>query len=543
MMNKRRFAPGVLLALAGCFLLLLYAPLQTYLQNTDDFTYDFLDLLRMTVPVFAAAFAAAAVLVCLICALDRKGKVYKALLAAELFLFAVLYIEGTFMSHYLPTLNGAGIAWENYSVHRYYDAAMFVAVAAAAVFAAMKMNDGAFKSLCAYVGGFGVLMLALTLVFSLNQDTLRDKRNFYASTDKMLSVSPDDTNLIILLLDDTDGGDLSDALSANPEYSSLLQDFTFYNNTLGVYCGTKWSVPYIVSGQWFENQCSYYRYKEQAYLTSPLFSTLDGNGYEMGMYDEELPQVEGLDALFENLAEPENDSFAHPDLFRKMQLMLTGLSYLPYDLKPLCELTPDNVYYDSLKETSGTSVFRWGNDGFLSYLRSQGISMAESPCFRFIHLQGTHTPFEYQQNIDSSYRNSYEDSIDICFRLCGEFLSALKDAGVYDNSAIIILGDHGEREPKVFNQNPALFVKGINEKHEFRISDAPISYEDLMDAYFRLIEGASGDEVFDARAGDVRERRFLSTYVRDDQHIVEYIHTGHASDASGLKETGRVFTP
>ena len=87
-----------------------------------------------------------------------------------------------------------------------------------------------------------------------------------------------------------------------------------------------------------------------------------------------------------------------------------------------------------------------------------------------------------------------------------------------------------------------LLIKGRNEHHDtMQISQAPISFEDLQEAYVRLLDGRRRDEVFDWKEGDARERRFLRYSFLDDDHMQEYIQTGYASDMDTMIPTGREY--
>ena len=536
----RELVPGLLIALLGSFMIFLFAPVQQYVRNTDDFIYDIYDLIKMIFPVWLGAFLIVFALLCLVRVISEK--LYLRALAVCLWLVFSMYVEGNFLSGYIPALTGKEIDWTKFPVERVYSVILWVLAASAAAAAVFLMKKEKFLSLISYVGGFGTVMLVLTLVFSLNGEALRDKEDFYASGKDMFEFSGD-RNLVLLVLDEIDGDDFSSAISAHPEYKEAFEDFTFYRNTLGAYPGTKWAIPYMISGVWFENQEGFYKYREHAYVDSPVFAEMREQGFVMGNYDEELPPAEPLIGYFENLARPEKGRFMYPSNFRKMQLMLTGLQYLPKDLKHFCVLTPDNIYYDSLKETSGEEPFRWGNDLFLDRLSEEGISLTDEPCFRMFHLQGVHDPFDYQLEMDGDYSGTYEDAMGVCVELIGELAEALKKAGIYDNTAIVVTGDHGHRPSVLYNMNPALFVKGMGEHHDFAVSDAPVSHEDFVEAFLRLLSGKNGEEIFDAREGDVRERRFLSTYIWDDDHIVEFSQVGEARNVENLKETGNVFSP
>lgn len=527
---RKNHTAGILLSLLAATMIFLYAPIQLYVQNSDDFIYDLYDLLKMMLPVWGIAFIVSAAFLSLLNFFCEK--LYRIVLGLYLAATIALYVEGNFLSGYLPTITGKSIDWGQYSAHRTGSVLLWIVIAGITVTGMCLLKGKKFSSLVSYIGGFGTALLALTLIFSLNGEATRDKADFYATTDHMFEMSSD-RNFVLMILDTIDGVHFSDYLTENPKYEDTFEDFTFYNNALGTYPGTKWSIPFILSGTWFENQTGYYRFKENAYLESPLFRTVRESGYRMGLYQEDPPPAESLMEEFENLAKPDSENFMYPSNFRKMQIMLTGMSYLPFDLKKYCELTPDNIYYDSQKITSGNNYFKWGNDEFLKELESQTVTVADEPSFRMYVLQGTHDP----------YKDTIETAVADCFALIDEYIAALKKAGVYDNSVIVIMGDHGYFPSELYKMNPALFVKGIGEHHDFRVSDAPVSYADIPEAYLRLYNGAVDEEVFDAKNGELRERRFLNPYEWDDDHIIEMTHIGPASDVTCFTPTGTIYTP
>lgn len=538
--NKTPLLPGVFTALLGSFFVFLYVPLQQFIQNTDDFIYDFRDLVRMTVPVWLCAFAV--MLAVLLLTRLVSGGLYAIALSGFLWIIVSMYLEGTFLSGFLPALDGSSIDWEGLSAHRLPSVLVWTVSGLVIASLLLIFKKDRMFSLASYIGGFGMAMLVLTLVFSLNAEVMRDRQDFYASERKMFELS-ENGNLIVFVLDTIDGDDFNSALEANPEYAEQLKDFTFFRNTLGAYPGTKWAVPFMLSGRWYENEEGYFSYRERAYCDSPFFAKLKERGFSVCDYDEELPPVEQLTAVFENLDQPDTDEFMHPSEFRKMQVMLTGLQVLPFDMKRFCVLTPDNIYYDSLKKTDGDGQFSWGNDLFLGKLSASDITLTQEPCFRLYHLQGSHVPFDYQYSMEGNYSGTYEDAEAICIRIIKEYADKLKAAGIYDSTAIFVTGDHGHKPDVVYNMNPALFVKGMNESHAFAISDAPVSHEDFAEAFLRLTDGKKADEIFDVREGDLRERRFISTYMWDDDHLVEFTQRGEARDSANLVKTGRIFTP
>ena len=94
----------------------------------------------------------------------------------------------------------------------------------------------------------------------------------------------------------------------------------------------------------------------------------------------------------------------------------------------------------------------------------------------------------------------------------------------------------------MLRQSAMLLIKGRGEHHDtMEISQAPISYVDLQQAYVRLLDGTESAGVFDWKEGDVRERRFLMDSLGQEEEIVEYTQTGYAQDMTTMIPTGREF--
>lgn len=122
------------------------------------------------------------------------------------------------------------------------------------------------------------------------------------------------------------------------------------------------------------------------------------------------------------------------------------------------------------------------------------------------------------------------------------YLQKLKDAGVYDNSTIIVMADHGygyyRTTPFLGRANPLFAVKGKGEHHEMEINEAPVSFEDLQEAYPKLMDGAAGGEIFDHHAGEDRPRRVVIYHYGEEEHMEEYYQMGTAGDCDTMVPTG-----
>lgn len=535
--SKSPIVPGILSINALCFLLFLYAPLEVFSQNINDFSYDIYDLMKAMIP-FWVAFAVAFSLLLLVV---RKFST-KASNCLSLICFAVLisaFIQGTFLSSNLPSLDGGNVDWALYDYQRIPSVIVWALPAVLICFLVWRVGV---QRILPAAKTVSILFIAFLVVSSvlvcLSGDTMRNRTDAIVTTDCIEDFSNDE-NFIILMLDMTDADGFNDYLTSHPEYKDIFKDFTFYRNAMAGYPFTACSIPLIFSGEWFEYQRDYEDYLSSAYEDSAFFAALSEEEYRLGLYEAEFaPLSDKGRALFENIYEPAGTGLNNPVNYIKMQLCFAGLKYSPYDLKRFCVLTPENIYWNSLKDFSGTEVFTTDNRKYYLSLTEKAFNITGEKCFRFIHINGVHPPYYYDVNLNRIENGTYSDSMASCFTITEAFLNKIRDAGIYDNSVIVIMADHGGYDCRT---NPILFIKGRNETHDYAESYAPVAYEDLQAAFVSLLNGETGEKVFSYREGDARERRFLNYQVLGDDPFTEYIEYGAANDSDNLIPTGRLF--
>ena len=189
---------------------------------------------------------------------------------------------------------------------------------------------------------------------------------------------------------------------------------------------------------------------------------------------------------------------------------------------------------------------------FKARVDETGITTESSnPKFKFIHLDGAHVPFIYDKdmNIIDEHDGTYDQSVQAVMLGAMDYVEQLRRSGAYDNTALIIMADHGYNgslgesgEEAWMRQCPLLMIKGINESHDtMQISQAPISFVDLQEAYVRLLDRVKSDAVLDWKEGDTRERRFIKYSFLDENHMTEYMQTGYAFDRDTMIPTGNEY--
>lgn len=534
MKNKN---PILFVPLFFCFLLFLYGPVETYVLNQNDFSFDIFDLLKIMIPVFVLAF-----FLCLgifLLAARRTEKIAGILSAAFTAAAVAMYIQGTFFSGFLPELNGENIDWDIFNLHRIDSVVLWSAFFLLAFFLVLKKDVKTTQSITNGISAAGTALLSLTMCLNMfSGNALDNKENLIVSGNGMLDMSTEN-NIVVLLLDMLGEPEFTDYLERFPAQAEVFEDFTHFNNAVGGYKYTICSIPYIFSGDWYLYQSDFEEYKNEAFKNSEVLSYLYSSGYSLGMYDTDVALTTDSAERFINVHEPGVDRFKTPYKFILMQIELTGLRYFPFDMKKYCVLTPQNIAADSEKGTEGEDVFEEQSGYLYSHLKRSGLSLSEnSPAFRYIHVQGAHPPFLYDSDYNKKEDVSYDEMYGSCITLIRELINQMKNLGIYDCSSIVIMADHGRNDSR---QNPILYIKGRNERHPMKENAAPVAWGDLQKAIARLADGEKSDNLFDYKEGDYRERLYYSYDVFGNDPIIEYIQYGNAGDLESLRPTGKVF--
>lgn len=550
--QKKDWLPGVLMAAAISFLLFLYAPVDLYCSNIDEFWFDFDVLLRMAAMMFGISLVTLTLLYLL--AAWIHPYLYRIGLAVGLAVLLITYVQGNFLVGNLPVLDGTSISWEDYSALQTESVILCIVVLAIVVLLFLLLKKQLFGKACMYISTCLSLMLLVTAITEVfGSDALEPKLKLQIST-KNEFVMSGEQNFVIFMLDAADSREFSYLLEQDPEYRDIFADFTYYENTVGAYSCTRYAVPYILSGKWYECDTSFEEYMEDLYNTSPLIEELENRNYRIGLYEPDL-HAQNNDVLrFDNIFEAEFKVKSYLGMARQ-ELKLVGYRYAPYWLKKYCVLK-QAAFDEQLEagEGSGEITASMENRVFLDHLNAGGITVDDTEnSFKFIHLEGAHSPYVYdaEVNIIDESQGTYAQNMEASVTLAERYLSALKKSGTYDNTAIIVMSDHGfnrDIDNADMGDNPfmrqcgLLLIKGVGETHDtMQISEAPVSYEDLQETYRRLLDGAWSDAVFDCREGEHRDRRYLWYAVTDEDYLVEYQQTGYASDLSTMIPTGREF--
>jgi len=536
--------PAVMLSAVFSFLMLVYAPVEIYASNIQDFSFDIYDLFKY-MPVLAILLFVFLVLIFFVLRLISE-KLY----AISLLLFSAAFlatlIQGIFLIKDIPLLDGSNVDWNSFGKQRLITIIIWVVLFALAVLMFVKLK---IKTIETITKSLGIIVLVFLIIsISINLLTspviLKEKYQTCMTGNNTLNMSKDQ-NMVILLLDSIDGQAFQQIIEEHPEYKEVFADFTSFTNTLSGYPYTTRAVPLLLFGKWYDNSTYYPYFIQDAIDESPLIHRLEEEDYDKSVYFEYIQRANIDYKRFSNFVPVER--FNEPDKFCKMIIKLVGLKYLPYDLKKYCMLTSEDIYYDTLKTNEGENLdyYNFENEAFYDRICNTDVTFSKDKCFKFLYAQGAHGPHIFEPDMSETEDGNYQKSVEASITIAKQYLEKLKEAEVYDNSIIVILADHGvakdESNEDWGKQNPFMLVKGLNEHHEFQTDDRPLSHGDMQNAYLKLLDGATSETCFDWKADYDEPRKFMMSGVVAEDEIHEYATLGHASDASELHETGNVY--
>lgn len=547
---------ALILTFVASFMFFIFEPILLYTNNINDFWFDIYDIFPLLFPAFIATFLVI-FLICveiyIICAkIIGKINLYYYFMAFFGCVFLITYIQGNFLAGSLPGLNGSLFRWREYPIDSAISIILWIVIFVAAIITIWKIKIKKFNNIISWFSGAIFIMLSISLISTIithSQEIAEDKTPYIATYNHYNDAS-NNRNFFIFLVDCVDSQIFNELLKDSPEYKETFKDFTYYPDTTSYYPYTVNSIPQIITQDLNLNQTDFRAFSKQAYTNSELFKNLESNSYQISFYDVSTI-LEGETA--QKIKNMTPNVSIDPARFYSEIVRYNLFKYLPFPLKGKPHIEASNF--------SSTAVTNSDQELFLDsdlinnvFYTTHPINIIEDNVFHFIHLEGAHKSYNVDENlieIDPT-TGTYRQKVLATFKTINSYLKRLQEFKVYDNSAIIILSDHGYEEsydtpnwqPQDVLQrfNPILYIKGIDENHsKMAVSNKPISFVDLGSAYNDLLLGKPSTELF-SEISYPRTRKMLVYFsASHPEYLEEYETTGSAWDTSLMTPTGATY--
>jgi len=349
-----------------------------------------------------------------------------------------------------------------------------------------------------------------------------------------------EANLVHLLADGLQGDVVREVLETNPHLAEKFEGFTLFNNHVGLYQGTGPALYTILTGEPFglDKGFSYERIKplvqEKAYQNRLL-----EQGYRLDYVPiSDYVCIEAADSCH---VRPFGDMkarglFRHhgEDIVYSLRLItdLTMFRLVPMFLKE--KIYSDNHWFLANTTRDGSSP--WPDPVIREWTENLHV-IENQPVYKWYHFLGTHSPAKWDrecrlQDTSDHERESYKSQAFCILNGIALFLDRLNQAGIYDQTAFVISGDHGHNTvpddlsspplnsglyPGLLGSGrPAFLVKQMNSRAPLQISRNPTSLVDVAPTALALI-GVETDQqsAFEIADSSARERFFKPYSIPD----------------------------
>ncbi len=383
-----------------------------------------------------------------------------------------------------------------------------------------------------------------------SEELLSEDRESEFLTTKYLTELSSDGNIIVFVVDRFDSTFCETALNKNPELFESLDGFTYYKDHISLYARTFPSVAYLLTQAENDFTLSKSEFFEKAYGEAETLRELKKNNYRINIYTDTGYAYEDAYYMREYVSNSTGSKgYTVPNKFALFAGMFKLSLYraFPYVLKGTVDdistdsLAKDYVVYDIENPKYTTDM----KDVFDEVSEDDFTLISGEKSFSFIHIQGCHTPNKYDDEWnDATDANKWSttSALKQSFAIINEYISEMKKLGVYEDSTIIIVGDHAsavsDTKPLSGARRTALFVKPKGAFGEaLKTSEKQVAQENIWATIFESegikTELSFGESIFSISEGD-RTRRYLFHRIASSNEfeIIEYEVTGDSSDFS-----------
>lgn len=351
-----------------------------------------------------------------------------------------------------------------------------------------------------------------------------------------------ESNVIHFVLDGFQSDIFSEIIAEDfDHYSTALQGFTFFKETMGSFPTTYMSVPAFLAARIYKNNMPMRGFLNQVKRGKNLFNLLSDRGYETDIVADTLFAYRARYSHQYQIVIPYGGT-RQQNIRSNSALMLDLVLFrhTPHFLKRYIYNNQTWLVQRLFGRKNKTlNLVYFSHAAFLDDLIEHLSVKTGQPVYKYIHLMTPHFPMvvnrdcRYAGKIPATRANikiQAKCALDHFIK----FLDTLRSRGLYDSSLIILQSDHGlgqkiemtnlkspgEGMNSVNNISLStiagsalalLAIKPSNNKDNFTISRAQVSLTDIpatMSALLKLDDTFDGRPVFEVDPDEVRERRF-----------------------------------
>lgn len=499
----------IVLCFFAAFNIGIFIPLDLFISNATEFLFPLKPLIRLLLLITAAVFAVT-FLACIL----TKGKTNTVCVSVIFGVSFASYIQSSFLSVNMGQLDGS--EYSSPVLKTILNTTIWL-VLLAAPFVIRRKSLELHGAIVSYVPaavilieiialGAGAYMAIPKWSASTVSYVLYGEQHGYC-TMKNFDAYSKEKNFLIILADEYDSFYFDEAIKEHPETISEFNGFTYYTNTVGKYPFTSPSVSYITTGTANTDT-------NDSYENLTFWQNMDAQ-YETNIYAMVGIPPEDIFSQFADNYYLKKVTLGDAFTFSQTLYKLTFFRCMPELAKPIF-FTDGTTPFEPGSFTDYNSdeyaEYPYSNLGFYRNIPTNP-KLTDEYQFKFIYILGLHNPRDTTSDLElSNTAVSPEETAIAVNKIMNEYFKTLKDNGIYDNSEILFLADHG------FSGNdgkkyPLLMYKPAHQTETgIKVSNAPISHDDLYPTLIKLSGGVpEARTIFDIAEDEQRTRHFEGT--------------------------------
>jgi len=563
-----------IIATAALFVLtpLFFLPAQVYYLNASEFAGTFLEL---EAPVLITSTILGALLVFFL-GISRDDRYTRrlSLLLAVGFLF---WLQGNVLLGDHGVLDGRPIRWwQDNPGLAFFEVLLWPAV----MIAAWRWHDAiASKAFVVAIVLLAVQSVALVIAVQRSSESPQAPRFSLDESHKYAFST--NRNVVLVVLDGFQSDVFAEVLEGNPAYADSLDGFVYYRNALAGFSKTYPSIPLLLTGVPYRNEKPIGEFTREVYRESAVTRSLLEADWRVDVFPLARITIPPSPDVASNFVD---DVFGHERLRSTGELLdIALLRVLPHFLKETWVRDGRWRLRRYLPKWAGYRVHETHAElQFLEEFETRATASLTEPAFKFYHLNIPHAPFMLNRQLQLENlpdgRPGYVEQSVAAVELLTRLVDALKREGLYENTQLIVVADHGGGEywtgvsafdmdnggqapqdscaarPTGFEHAsglPLFLVKPIGNSGPLQVSDAPVHLGDVaatIAAGAALPPHSEGRAVSDVATGEPRQRHYYfyefagweKSYL---PALKEFVVDGHSWQASAWCATGRQLEP
>lgn len=572
---KQKILPSLLCGFAVGFTYIFFGAADTFAGNRGEFLFSFGDF-----GGYLALIATAVSLLITLVLLIARGTLFRVLFGIFFWIAFMGYVQGTFLNVGMGSLAGDDVGTKISIGFLIFDTALWIITAGLCIFGALKMKKHEMIKTIAIV--LLVMVVGMQTVGCVsNIPKLTDKPTQTTATTKNGSQSGSETtsiettvetrddeddenvrkyltemginevsggkNIIVFVLDRFDIDYYNDVVKDDPDFFSKLKGFTFFDDNISLFSRTYPGVATMITGLPYMYDRSAESWLDNVYGTSPFLSDLKKNDYKIKLYTADYygyRNASSMKGTVENISSVTKYTVNDRAGLVGNMMALSLYRCLPSVLKSSVGVSTSS--FGRVVSYNGKAPAYKVDDPRLHELLKDGLSADDSKgSYIFIHMNGCHQPYNMDEDGNRVENGASLPAIRGDFRMIYSYIDEMRRLGVYEDSTIVITGDHpSARDDGEIPTQPritSLFVKQSGRSDEpLEYSHAQVCQDNLIATLVKSAgiktENDYGRSYFEIGEGEnVTRHHNFELYDDGDTRIIDFAVTGKGSDFSNWK--------